>query len=70
MRSASCSSRRRTVASMSLCPASVSRTETARRDAGDGALSTRPVCSARAMRWETAPAVIRVRRVISRVVSS
>ena len=39
-------------------------------EAGDGARSTRPACSARAMRWETAPAVISVRRVISRVVSS
>jgi 3-oxoacyl-[acyl-carrier protein] reductase len=33
MRLASCSNRWRTVASMRACPASVSRTETARRDA-------------------------------------
>ena len=55
---------------MSAWPASVSRTETARRDRVDGARATSPARSARATRWETAPAVISVLRAISRVVSS
>jgi hypothetical protein len=48
---------------------SVSLTPMARRDADGGYLSTSLASSARSTRWETAPAVMGVRRVISRVVS-